>query len=773
MSTDRFANLSPLKQALLLVEQLQARVDAYERDRHEPIAVIGIGCRMPGAPGPDAFWSLLRDGVCAVREVPADRFDIDAIYDPDPEVPGKAYVRRAAFLDGVDQFDPQQFGISPREAALMDPQQRLFLEVAWEALEHAGYAPDSLSGSATGVFVGVAGSDFGDMLLQDDHARIEVYHASGVAHSMVSGRLSYILGLQGPSVSIDTACSSSLVATHLALNSLRVGDCRMAIAGGVSLMLQGRNTIVFSKSRMLSPDGLSRTFDEAAAGFGRGEGCGAVVLKRLSDALADGDRILALVRGSAANQDGPSSGLTAPNGPAQEAVIREALRRAGVAPAAVGYVEAHGTATTLGDPIEVQALGAVFKEGRPKEAPLAIGSVKTNVGHLEAAAGVTGLIKVVLMLQHGEIPPHLHFTTPSSHVDWSRLPVVVHTALTPWPGEDPRIAGVSAFGFSGTNAHLVLESAPATERPPATVRRPLHLLPLGARTPAAVTGRARQLAAHVRANGGTDVRDVCHTAAVGRAHGAARRAFVAESGEALCAQLEAFVEQGEEAVRGGRPKIAFLFTGQGSQYAGMGRALYGVEPVFTAALDRAAGALDRELGSPLLPVMFGEAGDPGDLDRTGWAQPALFALEYALAETWRAWGVEPSLVIGHSLGELAAACFAGLFPLEQGLALVAARGRLMQALPPGGEMLSVSVDEGRAVEALAAFGGRVSLAAVNGPSSVVLSGPSSDIARLADAFGRDGARTRRLVVSHAFHSPLMEPMLDGFEQAARAVTFGA
>jgi acyl transferase domain-containing protein/NADPH:quinone reductase-like Zn-dependent oxidoreductase/SAM-dependent methyltransferase/NADP-dependent 3-hydroxy acid dehydrogenase YdfG len=773
MSTDRFAGLSPLKQALLLVEQLQARVDAHERDAREPIAVIGIGCRVPGAAGPEAFWTLLRNGVCAVGDPPAGRTAVDAVYDPDPTVPGRSYVRRAGYLPHVDEFDGAVFGISPREAVLMDPQQRLFLEVAWEALEDAGQAPDALSGSPTGVFAGVAAFDYAEMLAQDDPARIEVYHSSGVAHSMVSGRLSYILGLQGPSVSVDTACSSSLVAVHLALTSLRVRDCRMAIAGGVNVMAQARNNIVFSKAHMLSPDGLSRTFDDEANGFGRGEGCGIVVLKRLSDARADGDRVLALVRGSALNQDGPSSGLTAPNGPAQEAVIREALARAGVDPASVGYVEAHGTATTLGDPIELQALGAAFRD-RPAGSPLVVGSVKTNIGHLEASAGVAGLIKIVLMLRHGEIPPHLHFTCPTRHVDWSRLPLVVHDRLTPWPVAGARVAGVSSFGFSGTNGHVVLEQAPEADAAPRPANgAALDVLPLAGFTQGALAAGARRLAAHVRLHPGLDLRDVCHTAAVGRAHGPVRRAWLADSADALCDQLEAFGRDGGEGVRGVRPKVAFLFTGQGSQHVGMGRGLYGVEPVFTETLDRAAAILDRELGQPVLPVMFGAPGAPAALDQTGWAQPALFALEIALAETWRAWGLEPSLVMGHSLGELAAACFAGLFSLEQALGLVAARGRLMQALPPGGAMLSATVDEARAAAALEACGGRVSLAAINGPASVVVSGPERDLATLAQAFEREGARTKRLVVSHAFHSPLMEPMLDEFDRVAEAVAFSA
>ena len=426
---------SAVRRALAALEQMQARLDAAERARHAPIAVVGMGCRFPGgANDPDAFWQMLRDGVDAIGEVPPDRWDADAYYDPDPDAPGKMSTRWGAFVDGIDRFDPQLFGITPREAAAMDPQQRLVLEVGWEALESAGIAPDSLGGSATGVFVGIVNNDYEQLSRsRGGPDQFDAYYASGSAQSIAAGRLSYVLGLQGPAIAVDTACSSSLVAVHLAVQSLRTGECRLALAGGVNAILVPDASIALTRYRMLAADGRCKTFDAAADGFARGEGCGMVVLKRLADALADGDRVLAVIRGSAVNQDGASSGLTAPNGPAQEAVIRSALADAGIATADVGYVEAHGTGTSLGDPIEVQALAASLGPGRPAERPLLIGSVKTNVGHLEAAAGIAGLIKLALCLRHGEIPPHLHLRTPNPLIPWASLPVAVPREPTPWP----------------------------------------------------------------------------------------------------------------------------------------------------------------------------------------------------------------------------------------------------------------------------------------------------------------------------------------------------
>jgi len=776
---DRFANLSPLKRALLAVEDLQARLDAAERAAREPIAIVGLSCRFPAANNPEAFWRLLRDGRCAVREVPRDRWDIDRYYDPDPDAPGKMCTRYGSFLEHVDLFEPELFGIAPREAASMDPQQRLLLEVAWEALEHAGIASDRLSGSSTGVFLGITGGDYLDLVKAGDVTRIDPHFASGIAHSVASGRLSYILGLQGPAVSIDTACSSSLVAVHLACQSLLAGDCRMALAGGVNLILTPDNSIVFTKSRMLSADGRCKAFDASADGFGRGEGCGVVVLKRLSHAVADGDRILAVIPGSAVNQDGPSSGLTAPNGPAQEAVIAAALQRARLKPADVDLIEAHGTGTSLGDPIEVQAIGAAFAD-RPADRPIAVGTVKTNVGHLEAAAGIAGLIKLVLALQHEAIPPHPHLQRLNPHVDWDRLRVTIPTTLTPWPrGERRRVAGVSSFGFSGTNAHILVAEAPAKASSESTPpERPRHVIAVSARTESALAARVRDLLTHLSMRDEA-LADVAFTANVGRAQHAHRLAITASTTGELLDALRDVNGQDSTNVRRGhvspteRTRIGFLCTGQGAQYVGMGRGLYESEPTFRRTLDRCDEILRPHLDRPLRSLLYPESGEAVDLDDTAYAQPCLFALDYALAVLWQSWGIQPAGVIGHSLGEFVAACLAGVFSLEDALAVVAARGRLMQALPRNGSMVSVFADEARVAAAVAPHAANVSVAALNEPGQTVISGEQAAVNAIVAQLAEQGVTSKPLSVSHAFHSPLMRPMLDEFARVLERVRFAA
>ncbi len=775
---ERIRNLSPKRLALLALE-LQTKLEASESERREPIAIVGMGCRFPaGADGPEAYWRLLDEGRDAIREVPSDRWDVDAYYDPNPEQPGKMSTRWGGFLDRVDQFEPQFFGIAPREAASMDPQQRLLLEVTWEALEHAGYAPDGLAKTPTGVFIGICGSDYYHMLMGSAAGASNTYLATGTTHSVASGRLSYVLGLQGPCVSVDTACSSSLVAVHLACQSLNNRECRMALAGGVNTILSPEATIALSTARMMAPDGRCKAFDASANGFVRAEGCGLVVLKRLSDAVADGDRVLAVIRGSAVNQDGRSSGLTAPNGPSQEAVVREALARAEVAPADVGYVEAHGTGTSLGDPIEARALAAVMANARPPERPLLVGSVKTNIGHLEAAAGIAGLIKVVLALEHQRIPAHLHLQKLNPHIPWAELPLEVTSEARSWPADGKRVAGVSSFGFSGTNAHIVLGDAPASVAPAdALADRPLHLCCLSARSASALTRQAARLANHVEANANEALGDVCFTANEGRAHFAHRAALTAATRDELGAKLSALAA-GEPAAEGkgatvapsDAPEIAFLFTGQGSQYAGMGRALYETQPVFRSALDRCAELLGEiEPGRKLLSVLYGE--NAALLDETRFTQPALFAIEYALAEMWMSWGVKPSFALGHSIGEYVAACVAGVMSLEAALTLVAARGRLMQALPAGGGMAAVLADREAVEPVVKQFAGTLAVAAVNGPENTVISGRMEALDAAVAELERQGLRTRRLTVSHAFHSPLLDPMLDEFERVAGAVSY--
>jgi acyl transferase domain-containing protein/acyl-CoA synthetase (AMP-forming)/AMP-acid ligase II/acyl carrier protein len=745
----------------------------------DPIAIIGLGCRFPGAENPEAFWRLLREGKDAVTEVPRERWNIDAFYDSDPGAPGKMCTRRGGFLAGVDLFAASFFGISPREAAVMDPQQRLVLEVSWEALERAGQAPDRLAGSRTGVFVGIGSTEYFHLQL-DQGLEVQMYSGTGTAMSIAANRVSYVLGLQGPSIAVDTACSSSLVAVHLACQSLRSGESDLALAGGVNLMLSPYTTIIFSKARMQAPDGRCKTFDAAADGYVRGEGCGMVVLKRLSDALADGDPVLAVLQGSAVNQDGLSNGLTAPSRQAQQAVIQSALAMAGVEPAAIDYVEAHGTGTFLGDPVEVKALGSVLCPGRDRDQPLVIGSVKTNIGHLETAAGIAGLIKVVLALQHREIPAHLHFRNPNPHIPWEEFPLVVPTSARPWPaGERRRLAGVSSFGFGGTNSHVVVGEAPALPERAGGVERPLHVLGLSARDEESLRALVSQYVEHLDRRPSmedVDFADLCFTAGAGRSHFAHRLALVAASAAEARDKLSASLagEDPPGLVRGAiegpeRPRVVFLFTGQGSAYPGMGWRLYETQPAFRRVLEQCDELLRPCLPVPLLSILYGNG---GEIDETRYAQPALFALEYALAEMWRSWGIEPQAVLGHSLGEYVAACVAGVFSLEDGLRLVAARGRLMQELQPG-SMAAVRADEQRVAAALRPWSGKVSLAAVNGPDQVVISGETPAVEALRAHLGTLGIRTYGLEVSHAFHSPMLEPMLDAFEREAATIAYSA
>ena len=775
---DRIAKMSPKRLTLLALE-LKEKLDAAQAGRSEPIAIVGMGCRFPGeADTPEAFWTLLRGGVDAIREVPRDRWDIDALFDPNPETPGRMSSRFGGFLAHVDRFDAGLFGISPREAVSMDPQQRLLLEVAWEALENSGQAPDALGGSPTGVFVGVCNSDYYQLLGRQGLGSIDLYRASGNAASVVSGRLSYVLGLHGPAVSVDTACSSSLVAVHLACQSLWSSECNMALAGGVNVICSADTTVALSRAHMMAPDGRCKAFDSRADGFVRGEGCGVIVLKRLSDARAAGDRILALIRGTASNQDGRSSGLTAPNGPSQEAVIRAALTRAGLEPADVDYVEAHGTGTSLGDPIEARALGAVLRPGRDPQRPALVGSVKTNFGHLESAAGIAGLMKVVLSLQHEEIPPSLHLRELNPHVDWSSLPLRVVTELSPWRrGERRRAAGVSSFGFSGTNAHVVLEEAPpVADDASSAPERPLHLISLSAKSEPALQAGAEQLARYLEAHPEERLADVAFTTNLGRARLPQRAAILAASAHEAAEGLRAVAEGREtrSVIRGRAgteaPRVAFLFTGQGAQAVGMGRGLYDTQPTYRKALDRCAEILEGRLGKPLLDVMFGTPGCEGLIDRTGYTQPCLFALEWSLAELWRSWGVEPAAVLGHSAGELAAACVAGVFSLEQGLDLVVERARLMEALPSFGAMASVFADETRVARAIAPYEGKLWIAGLNATDNIVVSGEERALADVLAHFEAQGVNSKRLVISNAFHSPLVEPMLDALERAASRVT---
>ncbi|MBL9006663.1 MAG: acyltransferase domain-containing protein [Myxococcales bacterium] len=781
-----------LRRALVEIRELRARVQAAESATRESIAVLGIGCRFPGgADSPAALWRQLLAGNDATGDVPPDRWDAGALYDPNPDVPGRMHVRRGAFLRDVYGFDEAFFGISAREARSMDPQQRLFLEVAWEALEDAACAPDRLHSSRTGVFVGISGSDYGQLLSpgldlrQPDLSGVDPY-VGLTAYSFAAGRLSYALGLQGPALAIDTACSSSLVSVHLACQSLRLRECDVALAGGVNLMLSPMTHYVLCKGRVLSPDGRCRTFDARADGYARGEGCGVVVLRRLRDALAAGDRIVAVIRGSAVNQDGPSSGLTVPSGAAQQAVIRAALRAAAVPPSAIDYVEAHGTATPLGDPIEARALAAALSEGRPPERPLLIGSLKTNIGHLEASAGVAGLIKAALSLSHARIPGQLHLQQPSPHIDWSKLPLRVVTAPidfppTDVPGSDaaPRasLAGVSSFGASGTNAHAILEAPPAP-RPTTPPSRPAELLLLSARSPAALRVLAESYADRLDHLTGDDWVDFCYTAVTGRALRMPQRLAVLGTGAAqLAARLRAAAQDTGDASdgiyrsagpRSTAPKVAVLFPGQGAQRVGMGTQLAASQPVFRRCLEECGTLLQSHLDVPLSTLLSPSA-DPRFLSNTAYAQPALFAFEWALWTLYRSLGVEPVALFGHSVGEYVAACAAGVMSLADALQLVALRGRLMAQAPGDGGMAALFASEADVARLLEPYSGQLATAALNGPSETVVSGDRRALDALLAAFAARGGRSQRLLVSHAFHSPLMDPVLAPLTSAVAAV----
>ena len=751
----------------------------------EPIAVIGLGCRFPGADGPDAFWQLLRDGVDAITEVPSDRWDVEALYNEIPATPGKMNTRWGGFLKEVDRFDPHFFGISPREAARMDPQQRLLLEVSWEALEHAGQVPDELSGSQTGVFVGISSYDYSRLQFSDP-ARIDAYAGTGNAHSIAANRLSYVLDLRGPSIAVDTACSSSLVAVHLAMRSLRNGESDLALAGGVNLILSPELTVSFSQARMMAPDGRCKTFDSRADGYVRGEGCGMVVLKRLTDALREGDGILAVLRGSAMNQDGRSNGLTAPNGPSQQAVIRQALKDAGVSPAQLGYVEAHGTGTPLGDPIEVQSLRAVLPDRRSAKQTCALGSVKTNFGHLEAAAGIAGLIKVVLALNHEEIPPHLHLEKISPHISLDGSSLEIVTERRPWPrGSTPRLAGVSSFGFGGTNSHVVVSEAPripvAHEPDREPESGPVRLLPLSARSAEALRSLAQDHKDFLMAEGSgsaVSLQDICYTASVRRNHHDHRLALVGQSHEEIIEQLEAFLRgearsgmSTDRKAPGHRRKLVFVFPGQGSQWVGMGRELMGHEPIFREALERCDMAMRKHTDWSLLEELVADEAQ-SRMEEIDVVQPALFAIQVALADLWRSWGIEPDVMVGHSMGEIAAAHVAGALTLEDAVSVICRRSQLLKRVSGQGSMAAVELSTEQAQHALTGYEDRLSIAVSNSPTSTVLSGDSAALREVTDRLQAQDIFCRLVKVDVASHSPQMDSLRPDLLQALEGLQPG-
>jgi acyl transferase domain-containing protein/acyl carrier protein len=731
----------------------------------KPIAIVGIGCRFPGADGPRAFWRLLADGVDAISEVPSDRWSLDDVYDDDPAAPGKMNTRFGGFLGNVDRFDAAFFGISPREAAHVDPQQRLLLEVAWEALEDAGAPADRLAGQSVGVFVGMSTYDYGGrQLARFDEIR-DGYSSTGSALSIGANRISYLFDFHGPSMVIDTACSSSLVAVHYACQSLMRGESRIALAGGVNVILSPAVTIGFSKLQAMAPDGRCKAFDARADGFVRGEGAGIVVLKPLEAALSDHDRIYAVIRGGAVNQDGRTNGLTAPNGLSQEALLREAFSSAGVRPSEIQYVEAHGTGTALGDPIELNALGAVLAAGRSRDARCAVGSAKTNLGHLEAAAGVAGLIKLALALEHRQLPPSLHFNKPNPYIRFDVLPLRVVTGLEPWPEDSgPARGGVSSFGFGGTNAHLVLEESPS--RVPTQQREDeACVLPVSARSEHALADLARAYAEKLADDANElNLVELCTTAAVRRSHHDFRLAAVASSRGEMASALAAFakgehpreVEAGRR-IASRRRKIAFVFPGHGSQWLGMGRALMKREPLFAEAIERCSGAISECVGWSLAAELEAPP-EKSRLDDIDVVQPAMFAIQVALGELWRSWGIKPDAVVGHSMGEVTAAHIAGALSLGDAARVVCHRGRLAARAGGRGAMAMVELSFGRASEILAGYEDRLAVAACNSPTSTVLSGDSEALEKVLADLERDGVFWRRVNIGYASHSPQMDPL---------------
>ena len=770
-----------LRRALTEIDQLQAKLFEAEAARHEPIAILGIGCRLPGANASEELWRNLVDGVDCVTEVPPYRWDAEETFDPDPDAPGKSYSKWGGFVGDVAGFDAAFFGITPREAVSLDPQQRLLLEGVWRALEDANVPPDSLAGTNAGIFLGISSFDYAQAINRTLGAKADAYVASGIAHSIAGGRISYFLGAQGPNITLDTACSSSMVATYLAVKSLRDRETNLAISGGVNLMLAPEATIFTSKARMLSPTGRCNTFDELADGYVRGEGCGMLVLKRLSDAQRDGDRILALIRGIAVNQDGRSSGLTAPRGPSQEAVLLAALADAGLTPEDVAFVEAHGTGTALGDRIEVNALAKVFA-GRDKARPLLIGSIKANIGHAEPAAGVAGLIKAVEALRRRTMPKQLHLSNLNPLIKWHKFPILVpreNMPLEPEPGK-PLVCGVSSFGFSGTNSHAVLQEAPpmAAQAPERHAADVSTLLALSARTSNALSEVARDYADFLERDGSPDLRDVAAAAPLARSQFAERAAIVAADAAEAVAALREFAGSGASAnavtgraLSAAAPEVVFLFTGQGAQYVGMGQHLYETEEAFREALDRCDVLAEAHLGRSLKDVMFGGSGTDGLLDDTTYTQPALFAIEYALAAVWRRWGVQPAAVMGHSVGEYTAACIAGVLSLDDAVRLICARGALMGRLPREGGMAAVFAPEDVVRAAISPARNKLSVAGVNGPANIAISGASDALEDALARLAAEGVEFQRLNVSHAFHSPLMDPILDEFERVASEIHF--
>ena len=745
------------------------------------IAIIGISCRYPGANNWREFWENLKNGVDSVTEPPPGRWEEKNWYHPDPKNPGTSYSKCAGFLDEIDKFDPLFFKISPEEAQFVEPQQRIFLEEAYHAIEDAGYATDSLKGEKCGVFVGASTGDYLKLLSVaglDTHRFV----LTGNIPSLIPARIAYFLDLKGPAVTIDTSCSSSLVAIHQACESIQRGESKIAIAGGISICATPNFQVASSQFQMISPDGRCKTFDAEASGTTWSEGCGVILLKSYDKAIQDNDRIYGIIKGTGVNYDGNTNGISAPSSQSQAGLEVAVYQKFGINPETISYVEAHGTATPLGDPIEIEALTEAFSKWTNKKQFCAIGSVKSNIGHASTAAGVSGLIKTILCLKKQKLVPSLHFNQPNPHIDFENSPFYVNTELKHWEvcAGEPRKAAVSSFGFSGTNAHIVIEESPAEFKIQDRIQRPSHLLTLSAKTEKALDELVSSYQSYLETNPEIVLADVCYTASTGRAHFNYRLGVIASELTELREKLLGWKTQKQlVGVFSGQPnseepKIAFLFTGQGSQYVNMGRQLYEQAPTFRQALEECDRILQPYLEVPLLDIIYPKETKPSSsdlLDQTAYTQPALFAIEYALCKLWESWGVQPDVVMGHSVGEYVAATVAGAFSLEDGLKLIAMRGKLMQQLPSGGQMVSVMASESQVTEAIQADNSQVTIAAVNGPESTVISGESAAIAKICSVFEGVGIKTKQLQVSHAFHSPLMEPMLTEFEAVAKEISY--
>ena len=763
-----------LRQAAASIKELIAENEALKHK--SPIAMIGIACRFPGgADTPSKFWNLLTEGVDAIVQAPPSRWEAYDFLDKDLKTPGKMYTAQGGFLEeDIEQFDAQFFGISPNEARAMDPQHRLLLEVSWEALENAFQVPEQLKHSRTGVYVGISGDDYA---LNHRHSArpetIDAYSITGSTFSTAAGRISYIFGLQGPCMALDTACSSSLVAIHQAVKSLQNNESNLALAGAVNLILHPYMHIGFSKLQAISPDGRCKTFDGSANGYVRGEGCAMIVLKRLEDAQRDGDRILGIIKGSAINQDGKTNGLAAPNGKAQQAVIQEALADAKLSPGAVDYVETHGTGTILGDPIEVEALAAMYGKNRDRD--LLLGSVKTNIGHLEPVAGMAGLSKILLSLEHDRIPKNLHFKSPNPHIPWDAIPLQVVNESVAWKKNDaPRVAGLSSFGFSGTNAHLIISEYTAEKQTEAPRTEQYEILNLSAQD---TNGLAELVVRylHLLNTGEVSLKDLCYSATLGRAHWPYRLSVICKEPEDLVEGLKSYLAGTANPnvqfgyITAQQPKVAFLFTGQGSQYAAMGAHLYATEIVFRTALDRCDGIFQSLTQQSLKSIIFEQGSDR--IHETGTTQPALFSLAYSLYQLWSAWGIKPQIVMGHSVGEYAAACSAGVFSLEDGLKLISQRAALMQSLPQGGGMAALFCSRETITPFLTGYQHQVEIAAINSPKQILISGDKDAIVRLCKDLTAAKIDSHILTVSHAFHSYLMDDILSEFKTAAARVQY--